>query len=105
MRKFIVFLILTVSLIADTVMITGFYKTDGRKLKTKNSIGFPGGCIFQGETHPGQVIKVYTQNICDIISLYGIKINGIFICEINIETISRNIKNELMFEGVCKEKD
>lgn len=64
MRILFLSLVLVSNLFAEDFSFSGIYLPEIRKEIPKKSYGFVGGCIYNGKTSSGKLIKVYTKEAC-----------------------------------------
>jgi hypothetical protein len=111
MKKIIVLLMFcTLALSAEKIEFFGNYHSDERKTVPSDSYGFVGGCIYNGKTSDGALIKVYTKKACNVID--GKKrIGAAFSCDVATITkkdLTRKKKEDQtyeMYEGFCEVKN
>ena len=111
MKKIIVLLMFcTLALSAEKIEFFGNYHSDERKTVPSDSYGFVGGCIYNGKTSDGALIKVYTKKACEI-SNGKTRNGGTFSCDVATITkkdLARKKKADQtyeMYEGFCEVKN
>ena len=110
MKKFLVLILLTFLSIGaqqfvETIDFKGKYETSqitaDWKKKNPTRLGFVGGCIYNGKTSAGKLIKVYTASACiETTTKKGIE--GVFSCQVGPIKSSLNGGSFNMYEGQCE---
>ena len=69
MNKIFFLLLLSTMLLAEDFTFSGMYLPEARREISKKEQGFVGGCIYNGKSANGKLIKVYTKEACPKIEI------------------------------------